>query len=130
MATPAVFPVQIYYEDTDHSGLVYHANYLKYFERAREHLLGVQELLRLYHEEGIGFVVYRCELSFKQGAVFGDTIEIRSRAVLESEYRARFEQDAYRGDTLLVKGVVEMVCLDGKKQVVPIPPSVVARVRG
>ncbi len=62
--------------------------------------------------------------------MFGDTIEIRSRAVLESEYRARFEQDAYRGDTLLVKGVVEMVCLDGKKQVVPIPPSVVARVRG
>lgn len=126
----ARFPVQIYYEDTDHSGLVYHANYLKYFERAREHLLGVEELLRLYRDEGLGFVVYRCELSFKQGAVFGDTIEIRSRATLESEYRARFDQDAYRGDTLLVKGVVEMVCLGPEKQVVPIPPTVVARVRG
>ena len=45
--------VQIYYEDTDHSGLVYHANYLKYFERAREHLLGVDELVRLLKEDGI-----------------------------------------------------------------------------
>ena len=34
--------IQIYYEDTDHSGVVYHANYLKYFERAREHMLGVE----------------------------------------------------------------------------------------
>ncbi len=50
--------VQIYYEDTDHSGLVYHANYLKYFERAREHMLGLAELRRLYDEDGVGFVVY------------------------------------------------------------------------
>ena len=50
-------PVQIYYEDTDLSGVVYHANYLKYFERAREHLLGPTELARLYNEDGIGVVV-------------------------------------------------------------------------
>ena len=47
--------VQIYYEDTDHSGAVYHANYLKYFERAREHLLGTDELVRLWDVDGIGF---------------------------------------------------------------------------
>ena len=123
-----VFPVQIYYEDTDHSGLVYHANYLKYFERAREHLLGVPELVKLY-EEGFGFVVYRCELSFKQGAVFGDALEIRSEAALESDYRVTFKQDVYRGETLMVKGVVEMVCLGPNKQLVPIPQSVIARVR-
>lgn len=119
----ASFPVQIYYEDTDHSGLVYHANYLKYFERAREHLLGVGELVDLWNA-GTGFVVYRCELSFKQGAVFGDTLEIRTTPALESDYRITFQQDVYRGDTLLVKGVVEMVCLDREKQIVPIPPSV------
>ena len=58
MTTTRSFSVQIYYEDTDHSGLVYHANYLKYFERAREHLLGTDELVRLLAEEGKGFVVY------------------------------------------------------------------------
>ena len=55
---------QIYYEDTDLSGIVYHANYLKYFERAREHLLGVEELVSLYYDEGVGFVVARQRQQF------------------------------------------------------------------
>ena len=123
---PRRFSVQIYYEDTDHSGLVYHANYLKYFERAREHVLGVEELVRLYRDDGIGFVVYKCELTFKEGAVFGDTIEIRSTATKESEYRVVFKQDVYRGDKLLVQGVVHMVCVDPNKKLVPLPASVMA----
>lgn len=122
------FQVQIYYEDTDHSGVVYHANYLKYFERAREHLLGVEELVRLYREEGVGFVVYKCELTYKQGAVFGDTLEIRSTPRLESAFRVVFQQDVWRRGELLVQGVVHMVCVDSNKKLVPIPPSVVARV--
>jgi tol-pal system-associated acyl-CoA thioesterase len=122
--------VQIYYEDTDHSGLVYHANYLKYFERAREHLLGPRELVRLLTEEGKGFVVYKCEMTFKQGAVFGDTIEIRSTPKLESEYRVVFQQDVYRRDEatqkdeLLVQGFVHMVCVGPDKKLVRLPESV------
>jgi len=120
-------PVQIYYEDTDHSGLVYHANYLKYFERAREHLLGKDELVRLLREEGLGFVVYKCELTFKQGAVFGDVLEIRSAPRKESAYRIVFQQDVWRGDELLVQGIVQMVCVDADKKLVPIPASVLER---
>ena len=45
--------VQIYYEDTDHSGVVYHPNFLKYFERAREHVIDSQRLNRLWNEPGI-----------------------------------------------------------------------------
>jgi tol-pal system-associated acyl-CoA thioesterase len=121
---PRRFNVQIYYEDTDHSGVVYHANYLKYFERAREHVLGSAELVRLLRDEGIGFVVYKCEMTFKEGAVFGDTIEIRSTATKESEYRIVFKQDVYRGEKLLVQGVVHMVCVDASKKLVPLPASV------
>ena len=66
------FPVSIYYEDTDFSGLVYHANYLKYCERAREHLLGRDRLVRMWSETGMGFVVYRAELQFREPARFGD----------------------------------------------------------
>ena len=47
---------QIYYEDTDHSGVVYHANYLKFFERAREHML-IDALVKLHKEQNVGFVV-------------------------------------------------------------------------
>lgn len=124
---PHRMPVQIYYEDTDHSGVVYHANYLKYFERAREHLLGTDELVRLWRDEGLGFVVYKCEMTFKEGAVFGDRLEIRSTPKAESPFRVVFQQDVYRGEKLLVLGVVQMVCVDASKTLVPIPPGILAR---
>jgi tol-pal system-associated acyl-CoA thioesterase len=122
--------VQIYYEDTDHSGLVYHANYLKYFERAREHLLGVDELVRLLNEDGIGFVVYKAELTYVKGAVFGDSVEVRTEVDRESDYRLVFRQNVYRGESeLLVEGRVEMVCLDQKGTLSRIPEVVLARLR-
>ncbi len=125
--TPHTFPIRIYYEDTDHSGLVYHANYLKYFERAREHLLGPETLVALGRERGLGFVVYRCELRFREGAVFGDVLEVRSQATLESPWRAVFSQRVYRGETLLVEGTVEMVCVDATRSLVRMPGEVLAR---
>jgi tol-pal system-associated acyl-CoA thioesterase len=124
--------VHVYYEDTDHSGLVYHANYLKYFERAREHMLGPAELRRLWEQDGVGFVVYKAELAYKQGAVFGDVIAVRSRVELPSEYRAVFRQDAVRelDGELLVQGTLTLVCIDRAKKLVPLPASVRARVVG
>ncbi len=115
--------VQIYYEDTDLSGIVYHANYLKYFERAREHIIGPAELARLWNEQGLGFVVYKAELTFREGARLGDTIEIRTRAHLASPYRAVFDQNVYKpgSQTPMVEGRVEMVCIDPTKKLVPIP---------
>lgn len=123
--SPHEHRVQIYYEDTDHSGVVYHANYLKYFERAREHMLGTKELRRLYEEDGIGFVVYKAELTYKKGAVFGDTIVIRTQVEKESAYRGIFIQQAWRDDTLLVEGRVHLVCVDRTDKLVPLPASAV-----
>lgn len=120
------FEVQVYYEDTDFSGVVYHANYLRYFERAREHVLGAAELVRMWREERKGFVVYKAAQQFKEGAVFGDILEIRSTARLESEYRVVFEQRAHRKSDgrLLVDATIEMVCIDGERLPVPIPLTV------
>ncbi|MDP1827647.1 MAG: YbgC/FadM family acyl-CoA thioesterase [Archangium sp.] len=123
MATPHTFDVQIYYEDTDFSGVVYHANYLRFFERAREHVLGAGELVRMWREEGKGFVVYKATQQFKEGAVFGDIVEIRSTARLESEYRVVFDQRAHRkaDGRLLVEASIEMVCIDAARNPVTIP---------
>jgi acyl-CoA thioester hydrolase len=125
MATPHTFDVQIYYEDTDFSGVVYHANYLRFFERAREHVLDAGELVRLWRDEQQGFVVYKATQQFKEGAVFGDVLEIRSVARLESPYRVVFDQRAHRkrDGRLLVEASIEMVCIDGQRQPVPIPLS-------
>lgn len=129
MPASFVHDVQVYYEDTDHSGVVYHANYLKYFERAREHCLGVEALVSLYREQGIGFVVYRCSMTFREGAVFGDALEVRTKVERESEYRLVFHQDVHRkaDGKRLVEGLVDLVCVDGEKRLVRLPPSVVDR---
>ncbi|MCB9676703.1 MAG: YbgC/FadM family acyl-CoA thioesterase [Alphaproteobacteria bacterium] len=123
---PHIHHVQIYYEDTDFSGIVYHPNYLKYFERAREHMLGVEELVRLWDEDGIGFVVYRCSMEFKEGARYGDHLEIRTTARMESEYRAVFDQQVWRpgGKSALVKASIEMVAVNRSNQLVKMPAHV------
>lgn len=121
--------VRIYYEDTDHSGVVYHANYLKYFERAREHLLGVDELVRLLDEDGIGFVVYKAAMTFRQGARFGDRLTIRTTVQRASGYRLVFDQQAWRanGEGPLVLADIELACVDRDGKLVALPASVVAR---
>jgi acyl-CoA thioester hydrolase len=120
--------VDVYYEDTDFSGLVYHANYLKYFERAREHFLGRAELVTLWRDHGIGFVVYKAALQFKEGAVFGDSLEVRSTVSLKSAYRAVFQQDVYRvdGSGPLVQGELQLVCVDRDNRLVKLPEHVIA----
>ena len=126
-----VHPVSVYYEDTDFSGLVYHANYLKYCERAREHLLGRQELARMYREEGTGFVVYRAELVFREGAVFGDELEVRTTVEIKSDYRAVFKQPVFRvgGTSALVEVEIQLVAVDKQNKLTRLPTNVIAMAR-
>ena len=126
-----IHEVQIYYEDTDFSGVVYHANYLKFFERAREHLLGVDRLVRLYQETGIGFVVYKVELTFREGAVHGDRLQVRTTARAASAYRIIFDQSVWRSDSTraLVEGEVHLACVDANQKLVPVPPDILEELK-
>ena len=128
MAAPHIHPVRIYYEDTDFSGVVYHANYLKYAERAREHLLGIDILVEMYNDTGIGFVVYKAGLTYRQGAVHGDALEVQTTGKLESAYRVHFWQNVHRvgEEKPLVEVEIDLVCVDAQKQLVPLPDLVVA----
>lgn len=116
------FKVQVYYEDTDHSGVVYHANYLKYFERAREDVIGIDTLKSLWHDKGIGFAVYKININFRDGAVFGDTLDIRSTFRNESEYRSVWTQEVWKENSSkpAVSAEIEMVCLDKNKKLLPV----------
>ena len=116
--------IQVYYEDTDHSGVVYHANYLKYFERAREHMLGIDALVELYQEHNVGFVVYKADLTYKKGAVFGDKLVIRSTVKQESPYRLNFIQEAYRGDEALVIAHIQLACVQHNDGLIRLPERV------
>jgi acyl-CoA thioester hydrolase len=75
---PFTFQVRVYYEDVDVGGVVYYANYLRYFERARSEWLrslGVNQE-QLAAVEGIGFVVARAEIDFKMGARLDDLLTV------------------------------------------------------
>tara|TARA_B100000614_G_scaffold245997_1_gene251603 strand:+ start:763 stop:1155 length:393 start_codon:yes stop_codon:yes gene_type:complete len=117
------FSARVYYEDTDHSGVVYHANYLKYFERAREEIIGVDVLANMWHESQTGFAVYKANIGYHDGAVFGDLLDIRSTWTKEGPYRVIFTHEAWRPgkEKPAVTCTLELVCLGPGKKLLPIP---------
>ncbi len=120
------FPVQIYYEDTDHSGVVYHPNFLKYFERAREHVINSDLLARLWNEQGLGFAVYKVSCTFQDGVLFSEICDIRSSYQVDGKYKTLWHQEVWKPEAkkAAVVADIEMVCLDRNKRLQPIPPEV------
>jgi YbgC/YbaW family acyl-CoA thioester hydrolase len=114
-------PVQIYYEDTDHSGFVYHANYLKYFERAREQIIGAEVLAREWQETGVGFVVYKATITYLEGVLFGEVCEVRTQVKTDGDYRTVWQHEFWRpgGTRAAVSATLELVCIDRNKELVP-----------
>jgi acyl-CoA thioester hydrolase len=114
---------QVYYEDTDHSGVVYHANYLKFFERAREEIIGVDILSKMWHKQGVGFAVYKLSMNYNDGAIFGDRLDIRTSWEKQGDYRVVFVHEAWRPGAAkaAVTCNLELVCLGPNKKLMPIP---------
>ena len=123
--------VQIYYEDTDHSGVVYHPNFLKYFERAREHIISSAWLAKLWREQGLGFAVYKANLIFQDGVEFAEICDVRSRFSTEGKYKTLWHQELWRpaSDRAAVIADIEMVCMDNRKQLQPTPDVLLRNIR-
>lgn len=83
MSTPFSLRLRVYYEDTDAAGIVYHANFLKFMERARTEWLRTLgfEQDRIAREHGIGFVVRSATLDFRRPARFNDALEATAALV-------------------------------------------------
>ncbi len=112
------FPVRVYYEDTDLSGIVYHANYLKWFERARSDLLriiGIDQ--RAAQEAGDGaYAVAELTIRYVAPARLDDAVIIVTRPVELRAASCRLHQQAWRGDALLAEAHLRVgfVGADGK----------------
>lgn len=81
MSDPFRFPVRVYYEDTDAGGVVYHANYLRFAERARTEFLraiGIEQR-EMRETDGLGFVVRRCTIDFRASAYLDDALDVITR---------------------------------------------------
>lgn len=107
-----LFPVRIFYEDTDMAGIVYYANYLKYIERARSDIveqLGLDQ--RAMRAEDIVFVITRVEADYLGSARFGDRLEVRTTHRAKGAVRWMFDQDVLLDGTVIFRAKVTAVCM-------------------
>ena len=110
-----VLPVRIYYEDTDFTGVVYHANYLRYFERGRSdffRVMGVSHTVFLALPEPTAFSVIRIELDFRRAARIDDALSVRTTYDSVTGARLNVTQRIFRGDDLIAEAAVTAVCID------------------
>jgi acyl-CoA thioester hydrolase len=114
---PFTWTVRVYYEDTDTGGIVYYANYLKFFERARTEWLRAAgfEQRRLLDEFGLQFVVAHIECTYQQPARLDDQIEIDLRVAKAGRVFILFEQCARRGADVLATARVKAACIDARR---------------
>jgi acyl-CoA thioester hydrolase len=116
--------VTIYYEDTDAEGVVYYANYLKYFERGRTEFLGAIGISIIEcKEKNIVFVVSRVEIDYKLSAKFQDRLTIHTHILELSGARIIFEQKVVRksDNSLIAKGRVEIACVTTEMRITRVP---------
>lgn len=133
-----IYPLRVYYEDTDAGGIVYHANYLRFCERARTEML---RLIGFSHAAmvaatGIAFAVRRCDIDFRQSARLDDALEVVTRIVdigaatldIEQDVRRRAGLDwggaaAMTGPQPLVRVGLRLAAINAQGRPVRVPPA-------
>ena len=109
-----IWPVRVYYEDTDAGDVVYHANYLKFFERARTEMLRAMgyEQDELLAKEGILFVVRSVQVDYLKPARFNEQLQVSAEVIMAKNASLAFEQEITRGNDVLCKSIIRIACLD------------------
>ena len=113
----------VYYEDTDASGRVYHANYLKFLERSRTDLIYQtnythEELLKKFD---LIFVVKECSISFKKPAFFEDLIKVTSEIDQLSRVKIKFNQKIFRNSSLLAQAQILVIPVNRSGKISKLP---------
>lgn len=120
---PHRFAVRVYYADTDASGLVYHARYLHFMERARTEMLRAAggDHPSLLAKEGLAFAVRRLAIDFLQPARLDDLLTVETAMTGGTGARIELSQRVGRDGAVLVECALTLVCLDraGRARRVP-----------
>ena len=107
-------PVRVYYQDTDAGGVVYHANYVNFMERARTEWLrdlGYSHMDMIKNLD-VMFVVRSIKLDYLRPAVLDDLLQVSAKIKEIGRSRVTLTQTVTRGEELLTEGEVHLVCVD------------------
>ena len=128
-----MFPVRVYWEDTDASGVVYHASYLRFMERARSDWLraiGIDQAM-LIRDERLQFVVVEAQIRYHRPARFGDQLQVSVLVTETGRASVTMTQEIRLGPTdgeLLVSATIRAACLDSDSlKPRPLPVSMQAQ---
>ncbi|MEE8213748.1 MAG: tol-pal system-associated acyl-CoA thioesterase [Alphaproteobacteria bacterium] len=124
-----IYPVRVYYEDTDAAGIVYYANYLKYAERARTEMLRDlgTENARLMKTEGLAFAVRRCEVDFFKPARLDDLLSVETRLIDVGGASLVADQRVKRDNAELVRMELKLACMSLAGRPARLPAAVKTR---
>ncbi|MDP2924263.1 MAG: YbgC/FadM family acyl-CoA thioesterase [Candidatus Omnitrophota bacterium] len=117
---------KIYYHDTDCGGVVYYANYLKYFEEARTEYMRERGLnLKDLSEKGFLFVVKKVDIEYKSPARYADTLEISTQINKIRNVSFDFFQEVKRESQVLVSANTVLVCIDKNFRPIALPENII-----
>lgn len=111
-----IWSVRVYYEDTDAGGVVYHANYLKFFERARAEMLRSlgHEQDQLKADVGIIFVVRSVQIDYLHSALFNELLQVHSKMIETKKVSFTFSQQINRDNEVLCTSITRVACVDAQ----------------
>jgi len=118
--TEFIWPVRVYYEDTDSGGVVYHSNYLNFMERARTEWLRAMNLQQdeIVSEHGILFVVHSLSIDYIKPALFNEALQVKTSIKKLTKASIVFQQFIIREEDaqLLTRAEVKIVSLNAQKK--------------
>jgi acyl-CoA thioester hydrolase len=129
---PFIWPVRVYYEDTDAGGVVYYANYLKFTERARTEWLRACgfEQTDLAKQHGVIFVVRSVAIDYLKPGRFNDSLQVTVELIKVGAGQIDLVQRVIRNDDLLAKVCVKIACVGlTTMRPIRIPKALATRIR-
>jgi len=123
-----IWPIRVYYEDTDLAGIVYYANYLRFIERARSEMVrtaGIDQAAM--QAAGLVFAVRRLEAEYLSPAKYDDLLEVRTRLATLKGASFDMTQEVWRGARLLFRARVAIVVLNAQGRATRLPAESRAR---
>ncbi len=124
------YKIKVYYEDTDATGRVYNANYLKYLERARTEYIYSLDFSHSFLKDNfsIFFVVKHIDIDFKKPAFFEDLLNVNSKIISINKYKIVFHQIIKKEKLIIIDSKISIVAIDLSGSLAKIPQTLIKKI--